>query len=270
MYRKLRDQRERQIRAARQRAHEAKIRAERAEVDRVAIAAAAAAAPTAAPEAAPPASPAATPTPAPQPAIAASSAPVMEPAAAAKLPEATPKPPEPAVVWDTPPAAEPAPPEPKKPAEETPAPPIVWEDRTPPKPAAAPSPPPAPEPEPVAAAPEPEPEPEPAPAASSEPSGGAGWEIVEPANPKVSAVAADRSRSEDGSPGRAAWELGTAEQEKADTKKKKGRWSRGEDASEGVSGESPLQVVMGYAGLVAALLLVLLGILFMIGAHAGG
>jgi hypothetical protein len=37
-----------------------------------------------------------------------------------------------------------------------------------------------------------------------------------------------------------------------------------------VSGESPLQVVMGYAGLVAALLLVLLGILFMIGAHAGG
>jgi len=128
------------------------------------------------------------------------------------------------------------------------------------KPEPAYQPPPAPEPEPAPVEVEPAPEPPPAAAA---PGGKAGWEIVEPA--KRDAMGAGTGAAASGS-NRASWELDTAEREKVEARHRAA--SGDQEGDEDVAEESPLANILGYAGLVAALLLVLIGILFMIGAKA--
>ncbi|TMC13749.1 MAG: hypothetical protein E6J29_05605 [Chloroflexi bacterium] len=69
--------------------------------------------------------------------------------------------------------------------------------------------------------------------------------------------------------GHASWELDPAAQERVGQALKE-RSRGGGDATEELEGESTLQTVLSYAGLVAALLVILLGILFMIGSKATG
>jgi len=162
-----------------------------------------------------------------------------------------------------------APVEPQEPAYTPPPPPpppppepeLAEPAQPPPPPAEAPAytpPPPAPpEPvEPTAALPERE---QPA----EEPSKPA-WEIVEPA-PKPEAASAGIPSSA----GRASWELDPEARAKVDDALKERSRSRG-DEDEQLEGESLAQTLLSYAGLVAALLVILLGILFMIGSKATG
>ena len=68
--------------------------------------------------------------------------------------------------------------------------------------------------------------------------------------------------------GKASWELDPGEQQRIDDRHK-GRARHGDDEEDDDVGEESLaQVLLSYAGLVAALLVILLGILFMIGAKA--
>lgn len=240
MYRKLRDERERQIRAARQRAQQAKERQLQAERDRAAAeekaarqAAAAAAAPAAVPE---PASTARIDEPARQ-------TPMYEPPpAAAHEPEPEPQPePEPALEADTTQRVEP----------------------------------PVPEFEPVSATHGTEPsvpaeaEAEPAPAADG---GNSSWEIVTPEKETEPVAAATTARP---AAGHADWEVAPASAEAASAlpderskRKDKAMEIPGQD-DEKVGG-GPLQTALSYAGLVAALAIILLGIVFMIGSKATG
>jgi hypothetical protein len=251
MYRKLRDQRERQIKIARQRAHDAKLHAEQAEFERVAAERAAAQAATKAAEARVAAT---------DKNVAAAGTATAEPLVTAKVEE---PPAAPSLVWDetaAPPAASapaPAPPEPVTPPPAEP----VWEPTSPITAKSDSEPEPLPEPMPVAAAPEPEPEPELEPEGqpNAEMAGGAGWEIVESVKPDqkpAAEVAADVDH------GRATWELPATDS----VDPKKGRREKQPTLPREI-GESPLQVIMSYAGLVAALLVIMLGILFMVGAR---
>ena len=252
MYRKLRDQRERQIKIARQRAHDAKLHAEQAERDRLAAERAAA-------DAAYQAAQARTVAANEQKNVAPAATASAEPVATAKVEELHAPP---SLVWDeaaAPPAAAdpvPAPPEPVM----QPAPEPVWEPTAPITAKPEPKPEPVTEPEPVAAVPQPEPEPELDAQLKAETAGGAGWEIVESIKPDQKPAAGVAS---DAHGDRAAWELPTADT----VDPQKGRRER-QPALPGEIGESPLQVVMSYAGLVAALLVIMLGILFMVGARS--
>jgi hypothetical protein len=83
-------------------------------------------------------------------------------------------------------------------------------------------------------------------------------------------------KTEEGAPtareaalGRASWELDPAAQAKVDEALKE-RSRVGDDDGEQLGGESLAQTLLSYAGLVAALLVILLGILFMIGSRATG
>lgn len=244
MYRKLRDERERQIRAARQRAQQAKERQLQAERDRAAAeekaakqAAAAAAAPTAAPE---PASTARLDEPARQ-------TPMYEP------PPATAHEPEPE------PESEPEP-------EPQPEPEVSTAERVEPS---------VPEFEPVAAtkeveAPAPaEAEPEAVPAADG---GHSSWEIVTPEKETEPVAAATAARP---ASGHAEWEIASSSPEpaavEADQKSKRKDKAMEMPAQDDEKvGGGPLQTVLSYAGLVAALAIILLGIVFMIGSKATG
>jgi hypothetical protein len=205
MYRTLREQRERDLRKARERATAAKG-AGGAEKEAAAQAAAAAAAPA------------------------------IQPAASASIPvqEA------PQEYAAPPPPASPLPP----PAYSPPEPP-------PPLPQAPP-----PVEQPAAAV-----LPEPPPTAGSKPA----WEIVQPEKPEESlhagAVGAGAAA------GQASWELDPGEQKRME-ENRTGREPFGEDDDGGGGRETLPQVLLSYAGLVAALLVILLGILFMIGAKA--
>ena len=230
MYRTLREQREHDLRKARARATAAKAASETAAIQKEQDERAAAERAAAA-AAAPPTGPASTAT--------------IEPtarvgewrSAPAQVPEYTPPPP-------------PAPPAPSP--DPLPPPPVV------PTPEPEPAPPPAPEPE-------PEPEAEAPPAAPGKPS----WEIVEPAGHGEGV-----KRAAEVAGGRATWELDSSEQERIGDRLKRGgdrdgrEESRGEDGEE-LGGETLGQTLLSYAGLVAALLVILLGILFMIGARTG-
>ena len=236
MYRTLREQREHDLRKARARATAAKAATETAAIqkeedERTAAERAAAAA------AAPPAGPASTATIEP-------TAPVGEwRSGPAQVPEyAPPQPPTP-----TPPPPREAPPEPE----------------------------PAPLPEPEApAASEPEPELEPEPEAAPPPTapGKPSWEIVEPAGHGEGVKrAAEAAGAASGA--RAAWELDASEQDRIGDRLKRGggrsRAEADENDGEELGGETLGQTLLSYAGLVAALLVILLGILFMIGARTG-
>ena len=230
MYRTLREQREHDLRKARARATAAKAASETAAIQKEQDERAAAERAAAA-AAAPPAGPASTATIEP-------TAPVGEwRSAPAQVPEYMPPPPPPS----PPPSPDPTPP-----------PPVV------PTPEPEPAPPPAPEPE-------PEPEAEAEPTAPGKPS----WEIVEPAGHGEGV-----KRAAEVAGGRATWELDSSEQERIGDRLKRGgdrdgrEESRGADEEE-LGGETLGQTLLSYAGLVAALLVILLGILFMVGARTG-
>jgi hypothetical protein len=176
-------------------------------------------------------------------AVAAQAAPPAEPAATGQVgpqaPTYTPPPP-------APPAPAPPPPEPV--VEQAPA-------YTPPPPEPAP---PAAPVQPTAALPDPAP--------PAETAAKPGWEIVEPA-PKTEATSA--GGAPEAASGRASWELDPAAQARVDEALKERSRSRGDD-DEQLEGEGLAQTVLSYAGLVAALLVILLGILFMIGSKAAG
>src|SRR5438105_2679244 len=223
MYRTLRDERERQLRHARERALAARAAAARATE--------AASAPAAA-------SPAATVERASTAYVGVPTQEVQQPPAAA--PEAVPAPP-------------PAPIQEPLPIQEV--------EYTPP----------VSKPEPVLEA-EPEPEPEPEPVAT-EPMAGeapaapqkAGWEIVEPA--LKDPVAAQREGMATRA-GKAAWELDTTEREAIEMRHKKIKDKLVDPDAEAEVKESLAQTMLSYAGLVLALLVVLLGIIFMLGSRA--
>jgi hypothetical protein len=104
--------------------------------------------------------------------------------------------------------------------------------------------------------------PEPPPAAGSKPA----WEIVQPDKPEADAVHA--AGPSGAGAGKASWELDPREQQRIN-ERHKGTSRFGEEEEEDDAGaESLPQVLLSYAGLVAALLVILLGILFMIGARA--
>jgi hypothetical protein len=149
----------------------------------------------------------------------------------------------------------------------------AWENKAAQTPAYTPPPPREPEPvaiepavvaapEPVAATPE---------VASGDPDK-ASWEIVqapdEPASASAGPAAAPAASAT--STPKAGWELDTAERDRIDSRHKGGGMSRkadqDEDDEEGAGKEPLAQVILSYLGLVAALLVTLLGILFMIGA----
>jgi hypothetical protein len=226
MYRTLREQREHDLRKARERATSAKGASEKAAMEREAAAQAAAAA-----AATPPLAPAST---------APLYAPTQEAPAAA--PAAPPNAPQEEPV--TPPAAPP------------PAPLYTPQEPT----YTAPEPPPAP-PAPVEAPPvEVLPEPPPT-AGNAKPA----WEIVQPQKPEAIHAGAEAGVSS----GKASWELDPREQQRLDdTLKGRGRREDEQEQEENLGEETLPQVLLSYAGLVVALLVILLGILFMIGAKA--
>ncbi|HEY8813208.1 MAG TPA: hypothetical protein VIO86_12015, partial [Candidatus Dormibacteraeota bacterium] len=126
-----------------------------------------------------------------------------------------------------------------------------------------PEPPPAPPPAPVEEAPE-EVLPEPPPSAGdkTKPS----WEIVQPEKPEAGGVPAAAAAGAISS--KASWELDPREQARMDELyKKHGRQDAEEEDEEG-GAETVGQVLLSYAGLIIALLVILLGILFMIGGRA--
>ena len=93
------------------------------------------------------------------------------------------------------------------------------------------------------------------------------WEIVQPEKQTATGHASGAAGAGAGA-GRADWELGTAERRRIDDRHKDAH-NRGDDEEEEDDGtESLAQALLSYAGLVAALLVILLGILFMIGAKA--
>ncbi len=139
---------------------------------------------------------------------------------------------------------------------------------TPQEPTYAPEPPPTPPPPPVEQAPvEPPPVevlPEPPPTAGDQTK--PAWEIVQPEKAEAESIHAAGSAG--GGSAKASWELDPREQQRIDDRHK-GRGRQEEDEEEDDLGEESLaQVLLSYAGLVAALLVILLGILFMIGAKA--
>jgi FtsZ-interacting cell division protein ZipA len=129
--------------------------------------------------------------------------------------------------------------------------------------------------EPTYTAPEPLPEPPPAPIEQAPaevlpappPTAGdqtrPAWEIVQPDKPEAEDVHAAGAGS--AGPGKASWELAPGEQERIDDRRK-GRGRHDDDEEEDGTGEESLaQVLLSYAGLVAALLVILFGIFLMIG-----
>jgi hypothetical protein len=126
-----------------------------------------------------------------------------------------------------------------------------------------PEPPPPPPPAPVEQAPsEVLPEPPPAAGEQTKPA----WEIVQPEKPQAEAVPAAAAAATTST--KASWELDPREQQRIDELyKKHGRIGAVDEEDD--SGEESLgQVLLSYAGLVLALLVILLGILFMIGGKA--
>jgi hypothetical protein len=88
------------------------------------------------------------------------------------------------------------------------------------------------------------------------------WEIVQPDKPEAEDVHAAAASA--GS-GKASWELAPGEQDRIDDRRK-GRGRHGDEEEEDDTGEESLaQVLLSYAGLVAALLVILFGIFLMIG-----
>ena len=153
------------------------------------------------------------------------------------------------------------------PAEQAPK--SEWESTPAQTPAYTPPPPKEPEapaPEPVAAAPEPataEPVPVPPPATGE--AGKASWEIVQPTKEEAEEASASTPAAAATS-GKAGWELDTAERQRIDERHKgKGKGRDAEDEEGDGEGETLAQKILSYAGLIAALLVILLGILFMIG-----
>ena len=258
MYRTLREQREHDLRKARARATAAKAATETAAIQKEQEEHAAAERAAAA-AAAPPAGPVAT-------ASIEPTVPVSEwQSAPAQVPESTPPAPETTPLQPTITTPEP---EPVPVAEPEPEPAPVPEPE--PEPVQLPEPEPMSEPTPE---PEPVPGPEPAPEPEAAPTGKASWEIVEPAGHGESVKrAAEAAGAASGS--RADWELDSSEQERAGDRLKRGGGGnrsddRGGDDDEALGGETLGQTLLSYAGLVAALLVILLGILFMIGSRTG-
>ena len=92
------------------------------------------------------------------------------------------------------------------------------------------------------------------------------WEIVQPEKQEAEEIHAGADAG--AGSGKASWELDPREQQRIDDRHK-GRARHGDDEEDDDVGEESLaQVLLSYAGLVAALLVILLGILFMIGAKA--
>ncbi len=227
MYRTLRDERERQLKHARERALAARAAAARA--------ADAASAPAAA-----------------------SPAPTAERASTAYVGVPTQE-----VEHAAPPPAAPEPALPK---------PLPTQEVEYTLPVSEPEPTPEPVPEP-ASEPEPQPEPELEPVARTEPVAAeapaapkkAGWEIVEPA-PKEPVLGQREGMATRA--GKASWELDTTEREAIEMRHKKIKDKLVDPDAEAEVKESLAQTALSYAGLVLALLVVLLGIIFMLGSHA--
>jgi len=102
------------------------------------------------------------------------------------------------------------------------------------------------------------------------PSAGAGtrpaWEIVQPEKQEAENIPA--AAGEGSGSGKAGWVLDPREQQRIDDRHK-GRGRFGDEEEDDVVGQESLaQVLLSYAGLVAALIVILLGILFMIGGRA--
>src|SRR5258708_26359651 len=92
------------------------------------------------------------------------------------------------------------------------------------------------------------------------------WEIVQPEKPEAEDVHAAAETGASSS--KASWELDPREQQRIDDQYR-GRGRHGDEGDDENLGEETLpQVLLSYAGLVVALLVILLGILFMIGAKA--
>ena len=93
------------------------------------------------------------------------------------------------------------------------------------------------------------------------------WEIVQPDKPDADEVqAADVGA---GTSSQASWELDPREQQRVDEFYKKHGRHEEEDEEEDDGGHETLgQVLLSYAGLIIALLVIFLGILFMIGGRA--
>jgi outer membrane biosynthesis protein TonB len=119
---------------------------------------------------------------------------------------------------------------------------------------------PLPTPPPVEQAPvAPLPEPPPTAGDQTKPS----WEIVQPEKPEAESIHA--AEAEGAAAGKASWELDPRERQRIDDRHK-GRGRHEEEEEEDDLGQESLaQVLLSYAGLVVALLVILLGILFMIG-----
>jgi hypothetical protein len=153
-------------------------------------------------------------------------------------------------------AAPPSAPEytPEAPAEPPPTPLYTPQEPTytPPEPTPMPV-----EPLPVEVLPEP-----PATAGNAKPA----WEIVQPQKPEAEDIHA--ATEDAASSGKASWELDPREQQRIDDQYKGRGWHEDEEEDENVGEETLAQVLLSYAGLVVALLVILLGILFMIGAKA--
>jgi hypothetical protein len=92
------------------------------------------------------------------------------------------------------------------------------------------------------------------------------WEIVQPEKPEAEGLPA---AAESGAgAGKASWELDPREQQRiGDRRKGSSRFGEEEEEEEDLGTESLPQVLLSYAGLAVALLVILLGILFMIGAR---
>jgi hypothetical protein len=184
-----------------------------------------------------------------QAAAAAAAAPPMAPASTASI--------------GTPPQ-EAAPAYTPQPPVQAPEPPVY----TPPEPAYSPPEPPPIPPAPVEQAPveappvEVLPEPPPTAGEQTKPA----WEIVQPEKPEAEGIAAAGAAGT--SSGKASWELDPREQQRIDDRHKGRGWHEEEEEEDDLGEETLPQVLLSYAGLVAALLVILLGILFMIGAKA--
>jgi hypothetical protein len=90
------------------------------------------------------------------------------------------------------------------------------------------------------------------------------WEIVQPEKQEAEDVHAEAAAASS----KASWELDPREQQRVDAAYK-GRGRHADDEEEDDSGEETIgQVLLSYAGLVLALAVILLGILFMIGGKA--
>jgi hypothetical protein len=128
---------------------------------------------------------------------------------------------------------------------------------TPPEPPPVPPPAPPIEQAPAEALPEPPPT-----AGNAKPA----WEIVQPQ--KADAEDIQAKADEGPGAGKASWELDPREQQRIDDRHKGREWHGGEEEDDNLGEETLPQVLLSYAGLVVALLVILLGILFMIGAKA--